>query len=1265
MRQGRQPRTCSDSAVYLKEFESKVNSQLVQSAFSNDEYFLPDRHIASLINEANLKRLLPKSSDSLLGFIRNEAPRLFLSVVMSDVINRDTTMLLDVLMEFQDMSLTDGSLPIEDISKRGRCKDDSINRTDTSLPARCFHDPALEVFHQDPWDYKSFKAFYATQWMFMAPVFKKQDVGRSQKELPYDAILPFTWIDPKIQSGHFSEVYHAHLHAEHQNELRARKGDNFVHVAVKKLKNNISDEPSHDVEAAWHGEVTTLNELSGLPNAHLIRRINAFKWRSHHYIVFEWASGGNLRQFWKKNHKDLSRQTVMEFLHQLCGIAGALKSLHQTNNHTATGLAEANSHQRSPKLLSPRRIASRANKYPDIVLPPDADGASVTQHWRHGDLKPENILVFSDESWLGTLKIADLGLAKKHNFATEFRPDPTSTNHTTLHYEAPEVILNNRNEPRSRRYDIWSMGCIILESVIWLLYGSEVLDAFYAEGARLRNRSQQTLYFTTSSADGGVNLTAEVSEIATRWIRHILENDPECSRPTVVRELLELVRDKLLVVALPRSWKTSGPIRIDALNLHKKLDAIRRAAEADDTYLCTGFSRIYVNVPRPQAANTLQTMPYRPNPQALFDTKWKIVKDRALLSQPLLIDCFNDSTIFPSKSVICKRCARLDFHSPDKRVLKIEYGSLKTGRQYCQMCCLLFQASIRADKRGPGDEKGLSAWKLASGSVYYFGKHVLSIHKGFSPNSSVDGLGVSVSQSNIPFGLPRLPETNSSLYIKLLCYWLRDCDDNHTGCRPDPATARLPTRLVDVGIKASTNIRLRQPRLWKTEQPGDFRYVALSHPWGPPSENEYYCTTRRNIRDHERGISIDDLPKTFRDAIIITREIGVQYIWIDSLCIIQGDGSDFDEEAKHMETIFSSAYCVIAASRAKGMCSGFLHPRKQRKVVRSDRSNKSPVYVCEAIDDFQHDVIEGSLNKRGWVLQERALARRTIYFAERQTYWECGEGIRCETMTRMTNNQAALLGDPKFPKFATESTKGGQIRIYELLYKLYSRLEFTNTYDRPLAIAGIEQRLIRAFNTQGGYGVFNLYFGRSLLWKRDAAFGTQAMKPIQFPQSHKYRVPSWSWMAYEGAITFVDLPFKEVVWEEKEIQSPWAARGQVTFDMSPSSSQPESLPSTAWHTANGDERSDLTAVARDFSADGDQFLTYDAGRLPSDRTVKCVIVGRKKLLPTADATKQTHYVLVVAQVPGTERGNQYVRVGVGSLQRSFITNGSGIKVQIF
>lgn len=153
---------------------------------------------------------------------------------------------------------------------------------------------------------------------------------------------------------------------------------------------------------------------------------------------------------------------------------------------------------------------------------------------------------------------------------------------------------------------------------------------------------------------------------------------------------------------------------------------------------------------------------------------------------------------------------------------------------------------------------------------------------------------------------------------------------------------------------------------------------------------------------HKKGIGLEMLPATFRHAIQITRDLGFQYLWIDSICIIQGPDGDFNEMAKRMEDVFSRAYCVLAASSAKGQTDGFLRPREQRSYHAIPcKGRDSPVYLCEFVDNFQEDVLESHLNQRAWVLQERALARRTIFFTDRQTYWECGDGIQCETLTKL------------------------------------------------------------------------------------------------------------------------------------------------------------------------------------------------------------------------------------------------------------------------
>lgn len=151
------------------------------------------------------------------------------------------------------------------------------------------------------------------------------------------------------------------------------------------------------------------------------------------------------------------------------------------------------------------------------------------------------------------------------------------------------------------------------------------------------------------------------------------------------------------------------------------------------------------------------------------------------------------------------------------------------------------------------------------------------------------------------------------------------------------------------------------------------------------------------------GLKVDDLPATFRDAVGVTRAIGIPYLWIDSLCIIQGKDGDFVQEAKRMELVYSGAYCVLAASRDPGHYAGFLEKqRRPRQSVALPGKTGNPVfYVGEMIDDFNAHVLEGKLSKRGWVLQEHALARRTVFFTDQQVYFECGDGIRCETMVKM------------------------------------------------------------------------------------------------------------------------------------------------------------------------------------------------------------------------------------------------------------------------
>ncbi|KAL1596698.1 hypothetical protein SLS59_007728 [Nothophoma quercina] len=518
-----------------------------------------------------------------------------------------------------------------------------------------------------------------------------------------------------------------------------------------------------------------------------------------------------------------------------------------------------------------------------------------------------------------------------------------------------------------------------------------------------------------------------------------------------------------------------------------------------------------------------------------------------------------------------------------------------------------------------------------------------------------------------------LPEPGSNVFYELIRLWLDDCDVKHAGCKPLPRVSTdeespqgFPTRLIDVGTRDNFQLRLLET---KEEIPGTRKYIALSHPWGNVKMYQPFSTWRsdttgqgHDIESFKHAIPYEKLPATFKDAVDCTRALDVRYLWIDSICIIQGRDGDFNEEAENMEKVFSGAYCVLAASRAAHQHDGFLKPRSQRNFVTFQRVKGKPFYVCEPIDDFSKDVIEGSLNQRGWVLQERALARRTIYFTENQTYFECGNGIRCETLASMRNTMADFIGDPRFPEKAMRAnSRALQIAYYQDLYKLYSRLQFSRDEDRPFAIAGLEKRLRQAFGTKGGFGVFDDgdklergLFHRSILWRRgDEKEFENGLEQIDFLK-RGLQVPSWSWMAYKGGIDYTTPEGGTAEWETDDIAEPWT-RGFRSATTSAPQDGVIAIPAVVRNFRVGNRRPD------------DVRLYYDAGKTKGSdgQRAQCVVVAKDKRI-RFEGLKRHYVLLVTPKIADSGRGRKvYERVGAGYMLGKHINFGEpGIEAEI-
>lgn len=252
---------------------------------------------------------------------------------------------------------------------------------------------------------------------------------------------------------------------------------------------------------------------------------------------------------------------------------------------------------------------------------------------------------------------------------------------------------------------------------------------------------------------------------------------------------------------------------------------------------------------------------------------------------------------------------------------------------------------------------------------------------------------------------------------------------------------------------------------------------------------------------------------------------------------------------------------------------------------------------------------------------------------------------------------ASFLGDPNFPsKLSNDATsRGEKIRLYEDLYRQYTRLDFTHISDRPIAIAGLEKRLIRDLKAHGGFGVFDdgrSLFQRSLLWQRGREVSSLAKILPSGPSTMS--VPTWSWMAYDGGIDFLNLPLGRVHWFPEAIKSPWASGGVDT-----------------WHTGDGKEFVELKAWARSFAmgalsprrtaeiAHDEVVIVYDSPDVMEVESgdVMCVVVGKEKNNGLTEG-ETVHFLLFIVLSNGLSNAKGGVkvceRVGVGHMEGRFL-----------
>ncbi|KAI8669581.1 HET domain-containing protein [Fusarium keratoplasticum] len=351
--------------------------------------------------------------------------------------------------------------------------------------------------------------------------------------------------------------------------------------------------------------------------------------------------------------------------------------------------------------------------------------------------------------------------------------------------------------------------------------------------------------------------------------------------------------------------------------------------------------------------------------------------------------------------------------------------------------------------------------------------------------------------------------------------WINDCDKIHTGCRRSKENM-LPRRVVQ--ITQDPGAASCRARLYETSPGERGSYACLSHCWG---KHQIIRTTKDNFNHHGKEIPWDELSTTFEDAIEFSHYLGLEFIWIDSLCIIQDDTPDWEREAVKMAEYYANADVTLAATAPPDGTVGFYPHRLTRDepldiqgVDKQERPYHLVVkthmrhpYESNRDETFNGGTYEFPLMTRGWVHQEHVLSQRFLHFGPRELVWECQSLTTCQcggTPARPTvrerTTQLLSVSKPSLDL-------GDPIVVLKLWYqnlRSITSLDLTYIQDRLAVMAGIASQLSKGRKGRYLAGLWEDSLVSDLCWQ---TFGDERERPEALKS-----VPTWSWGSVSGPI---------------------------------------------------------------------------------------------------------------------------------------------------
>jgi hypothetical protein len=413
--------------------------------------------------------------------------------------------------------------------------------------------------------------------------------------------------------------------------------------------------------------------------------------------------------------------------------------------------------------------------------------------------------------------------------------------------------------------------------------------------------------------------------------------------------------------------------------------------------------------------------------------------------------------------------------------------------------------------------------------------------------------------------------TSSSEHSNLARWWVEQCLQYHGAC-PRPHRTFAPKRLIRIYQSNGTTSARLETQTVNTQEAE--KYCTLSHCWGGIAD--MLLLTSGTLLEWEERLPLGQLAETFQDAIHFVAGMGMRYLWIDCLCILQDSIVDWVEQSSLMGKIYENAACNIVAASSENPHQGLFKSRNPflTSECRVTGTHHDGLYVgrreAETSAFGYESVTSSAIHTRGWTFQECVLCPRLLYFTSHGLFWRCRTGRATEHRLHGFGQASSRSESykPIFPESLPTSasplltwwdhdSQGSNMQVFNAVMEAgvspgmespqnwrkmeefhvawfnlledYSRRLLTREEDKLVALAGIADRIRETCGLSYVAGLWKSTILLDLLW---FCYRGQRRRPP------KYRAPSWSWASVDGEITsFVHMGAAHVGYLRENMES--------------------------------------------------------------------------------------------------------------------------------